>query len=114
MRSIGMAVGHYPKRRGPTPESGYAEPVSGFEPAAFLLRAGFLTVRLPLDFCGFRPVLARDWHTASRCALPAWELLCHSLTSVLQVSRDLDLSVVTHEVPVPTFVSGMQRAMALS
>ena len=31
----------------------------------FLVRAGFLAVSLPLDVCGFRPVLARDWHTAS-------------------------------------------------
>ena len=30
--------------------------------AAFLVRAGFLVVWLPLDVCGFRPLLARDWH----------------------------------------------------
>ena len=30
--------------------------------AAFLVRAGFLVIWLPLDVGGFRLVLARDWH----------------------------------------------------
>jgi hypothetical protein len=34
----------------------------GRSTAAFLVRAGFLVVWLPLDTPGFRPVLARGWH----------------------------------------------------
>jgi len=34
----------------------------GWSAAAFLARAGFLVVLVPLDGCRFRLVLARDWH----------------------------------------------------
>jgi hypothetical protein len=63
------------------------EPVSGFgtpdrpltrsfqallPTAMLLMRAGFLAVGLPLDVCGFCPVLAREWHARLTHELPAY------------------------------------------
>jgi hypothetical protein len=39
--------------------------------AAFLVSVGLLVVWLTPDVCGFRPVLARDWHTASGYGIPS-------------------------------------------
>jgi len=45
--------------------------------AAFLVKAGFLVVWLPLDVYGFRLVLARGWH--DRLGQSVWELVCHAV-----------------------------------
>src|ERR1700733_1993365 len=83
------------------------KPVGGFEPlavrftrsfqvlrstAAFLMRAGFLVVWLPLDVCGFRLVLARRWH--DRPGQSAWNwLVMLLLTCMLQVRHHLRSSM---------------------
>jgi len=52
-----------------------------------------------------------DVSSPERAGLSAWELACHaSLTGAPQVSRHLRLPVSGRRIPVPTPLSGTQRA----
>jgi hypothetical protein len=61
-------------------------------------------------------VSALFWHAAGTGPGPsAWELACHALpTGTSQISRYLRLSVSARRVPVPTLVSGTQRARGVA
>jgi hypothetical protein len=73
--------------------------------AAFLVRTGFLIVLVPLDVCGFWPVLARGWHEPCLSTRTTDVVQLHVVLALALLSdwfrgdRQLNVTARRHRIP---------------